>query len=92
VKQGAVAKLSEAKRNEKFSFGGGGQRNSVGPFGFFPEKKIQLKKIVITSKNVFHAVLAFEIRAIRYFVGRKFEVEDAHAHTNSMHQALSLQE
>jgi hypothetical protein len=59
----------------------------VGPFGFFLEKKLQLKKIVITSKYFFHA---FEIRAIWYFVGRKFK--DARAHTNSMHQALSLQE
>jgi hypothetical protein len=33
---GAVAKLSEAKR-----------RNSVGPLGFFLEKKLQLKKIFI---------------------------------------------
>jgi hypothetical protein len=40
---GAIAKLSEAKRNENFSFGGGGQRNSVGPFVFFLEKKLQLK-------------------------------------------------
>jgi hypothetical protein len=39
---GAVAKLSEAKRNEKFSFGRGGQRNSVGPFRFFLDKKLQL--------------------------------------------------
>jgi hypothetical protein len=40
----AVAKLSEAKRNDNFSFGGRGSTKFSGAFRFFLEKKLPTKK------------------------------------------------
>jgi hypothetical protein len=38
------SKIKWSQEKRKISFGGGGQWNSVGPFVFFLEKKLQLKK------------------------------------------------